>query len=369
MVCSLGHDIDTACAAARAGLGRLGTMPFGVMGGDGAPAAAIGHGVFGLTDGFEGDARLIRLCGQAARNLFEYPAVAANQLGKMGWFLALPSATRRLSGLDRISEDARALYEENLPKSPVAATDSARGERIIRASLEMAGVSPTLNRVRVSTAGRVGFGELVDTAAQELEAGTLDTAIVGGVDSLVSEPELAWLNITGRLKTDEQSAGLVPGEAAALIFLKKTGNVYGSQTSALANLHSVQHAQTRRPYSAGEAPDGDGLAEALFPLAEAQCVNSQTPWIVTDQNGENYRAADWGHAFVRLLTRYSNYENVVLWHPAVSFGDTGAASAAVGVCMALRAYARNYAPNDIAVVVSSSDGPERAALIVEKTER
>ena len=369
MVCSLGHDMDTACAAARAGLTRLSEVPCRVKGDDQAPEIAVGHSVFGLTAGFEGDARLIRLHGQAARNLFGHPGAATMQ-GKVGWFLALPSATRRISGLDGIPDSvARTLYEEDLSDAPAAAADPIRGKRIIEAALDMAGASTALDIVQVSTAGQVGFAELVNAAAQQLEVGTLDAAVVGGVDSLVDEPELDWLNITWRLKTAEQPVGLVPGEAAALVLLTRSARSHRGRTPALANLHSVQCAQKGRAYLGGHAPDGDGLAAALFPFAQAQCVNGNNPWLVTDQNGECYRAGDWGQAVVKLLTRFPGYQNPVVWYPALSFGDTGAASAAVGTCMVLRAFARSYAPSNIASVVSSNDGPDRAALLVEKPGR
>ena len=53
-----------------------------------------------------------------------------------------------------------------------------------------------------------------------------------------------------------------------------------------------------------------------------------------------------------------------VWLPATGFGNTGAASGAVGLCVAVRGLQRNYAPAPVVAVLSASDGAERAALIL-----
>lgn len=369
MVCSLGQDMDTACAAARAGLTRLAEIPCRVREENQEPGLAVGHCVFSLTNGFEGDARLIRMHTQAVKNLFVHSGSTVIT-GKIGWFLALPSSERRISGIDNIPDiEDRTLYEKNIIIAPTPVPDPTRGRRIVEASLSMSGVNINIDIVQTSTSDKIGFAELIDTASQLLEDGTLDVAIVGGVDSLVDEPNLDWLNITSRLKSAEQPVGLVPGEAAALVLLTGRDDRIRHNSPALANILNVQHTRSEKPYLDGKAPDGSGLAAALLPLAQAQCANGNNPWLVTDQNGESYRASDWGHALVKLLSRFPGYQNPVLWYPALSFGDTGAASAVIGTCMVLQAFGRNYAPSNIAAIISSNDGPERASLLIEKSRR
>jgi 3-oxoacyl-[acyl-carrier-protein] synthase-1 len=86
------------------------------------------------------------------------------------------------------------------------------------------------------------------------------------------------------------------------------------------------------------------------------------PWIISDHNGELYRAYDWGHACVRLRPAYAQLAEAGPWHPCEAFGDTGAASGAVGLIMAMAAFRRGYAPARSAMILSSSDGPGRAAV-------
>jgi 3-oxoacyl-[acyl-carrier-protein] synthase-1 len=84
-------------------------------------------------------------------------------------------------------------------------------------------------------------------------------------------------------------------------------------------------------------------------------------WVISDLNGEPYRAIDWGNALVRRIRALAE---PVLWCPALWFGDTGAASGAVALCLAARAFERSYAPAPWSLVLSSADGPDRAAVIV-----
>ena len=73
---------------------------------------------------------------------------------------------------------------------------------------------------------------------------------------------------------------------------------------------------------------------------------------------------EWGNAVVRLVAQSPRFAEPVLWYPAASFGDTGAASGAVALCMAIRAFERGYAPAQTATIISSADGSNRAAVRV-----
>ena len=115
----------------------------------------------------------------------------------------------------------------------------------------------------------------------------------------------------------------------------------------------------------GQAPLGEGLFAILNAVARSGSLDDDgPPWIVTDQNGEHYRAMEWGHALVRSLPSHPALADSLLWYPAMSFGDTGAASAGVGAALVLHAFRRDYAPGRKATVLSVSEGPGRAAIIL-----
>jgi 3-oxoacyl-[acyl-carrier-protein] synthase-1 len=88
-------------------------------------------------------------------------------------------------------------------------------------------------------------------------------------------------------------------------------------------------------------------------------------WFITDQNGELYRATEWGNVVVRLVGYSQAFADPVLWYPAASFGDTGAVSGAVAICMAVNAFARGYAPAQTVAILSSAEDPSRAAVLLK----
>jgi 3-oxoacyl-[acyl-carrier-protein] synthase-1 len=88
------------------------------------------------------------------------------------------------------------------------------------------------------------------------------------------------------------------------------------------------------------------------------------PWLIVDLNGEPHRATEWGYAMVRLRASFAAFAEPRVWYTAASFGDVGAASALIGICLSVRSWERDYAPGESAVVASVSDGEARAAVAI-----
>ncbi|NTX02420.1 hypothetical protein [Myxococcus sp. CA040A] len=84
--------------------------------------------------------------------------------------------------------------------------------------------------------------------------------------------------------------------------------------------------------------------------------------LISDLNGETWRAQAWGFVQVRLHDRLGERTRLLI--PCTSLGDVGAASGAVGVCMATRAFARKYASGEHTVIVSSAEHGEVGAIRV-----
>ena len=88
------------------------------------------------------------------------------------------------------------------------------------------------------------------------------------------------------------------------------------------------------------------------------------PWLIVDQNGETYRAHEWGCALTRLIEDHRGFQNPVVWYPVISVGDTGAAAGVVQTSMALQAFHRGYAPARQVVLLAGADAGQRSATLL-----
>lgn len=368
MVSSLGYDVQTACAAARAGLTRAGELPFTVIENDRSPGLAIGHAASLLSSGFEGDSRLIRLLSGALRDLARQvptPALSAD----IAFYLALPGADREHEGSNLIlDDDARVQYLERIG-AQTQIDELTRGMRILDAAMRLAEwpgpIAPTVSALRLSTAGHAAVIELYQRAQDDLDAGDIGLAVVGGVDSLLCPLTLTWLQLTGRLKSAASPAGLSPGEAAALVAVGGPSVTRHVTAPPLAKLTHICVRSSASQFLSGAPADGRASAQVLQSLMSAFKDPSSTWWVLVDQNGEIFRACDWGCSLVHLRGKGAGSETGPdVWYPAASFGDTGAAAGAVATCLAVAAHDRRYAPLPHAFVLTSSDGPHRAGCVV-----
>ncbi len=208
--------------------------------------------------------------------------------------------------------------------------------------------------------------EALAAAARDLWTGKVTSAVVGAVDSLLDADTLTWLSETARLKTPKLPVGLQPGEAGVFFLLEPVRAASARGVRPLAIVRDLEIAVEERSFTSGHPPLGQGLSHVLSALMHRSHPSSPL-WCVSDHTGETYRAMDWGHATVRLA-RLAGAFSPVVWFTAASFGDTGAASAALATCLVTGAFDRGYAPSRSAIVVSSSDGPARAAVLLQAPE-
>jgi 3-oxoacyl-[acyl-carrier-protein] synthase-1 len=366
MVAALGADVATNCAAARAGLVRAGAIDHYAARSDveGEIELVIGHQAGFLTRGFEGEMRLVRLVQGALSDLLVQSSGRIDWTGGARFYVAVPDVHRPWSGLELIGDEAaRQTRAEALAQrqhhdaADNAASNSAAARRIVAkgaASANWPGgdVTPAF----ISVSGHAAALQAVAAAMRDLASGVTHTAVVLAVDSWLDEATLEWLDATGRLKRDGMPVGLQPGEAGVAIAL--TSSRPRGQAPAVRG--AVSEAHETRTLLSGATTVGEALAQVV---AQATASSpTKTAWIVSDQNGEVYRATDWGYAVVRLRAQFEQFADPVVWYPAASFGDVGAASALAGMCVAERAWLRGYAPAPTALIVAASDGPLRAAV-------
>lgn len=172
------------------------------------------------------------------------------------------------------------------------------------------------------------------------------------MDTLVDSEITRTLYAHGRLLSGGNGVGLQPGEAAAFVTLEPIGPRPAlGRPGAGALGHEPDHLYSGRPAL------GKGLAATA-----KQLPSREAAWPLSDCNGEMHRSTEWGYAAIQNEVLRSSLDHAT--YPATSVGDTGAASPAVGLVLALRAFAQGYAPTDTALLLAADALGPRGILTI-----
>ncbi|QSQ19023.1 hypothetical protein JY651_27140 [Pyxidicoccus parkwayensis] len=338
---SLGDDAIGSCAALRAGLSCAQELPqFTVLNEDGTPEHPTGHPVQ-EAQGFRGQARLLALGRSALNECITRSTLHTEHRERLGLFLALPP----------VSGSPNPNHSES--RKPILARQLARLARLpVREEL-----------LREFHAGHAGMALALEQATRELISERLDFCIVGGIDSLLEASTLQRLHDQRRLKSEDAPDGLQPGEAAAFVLLERLKYAQRRGTSIQALLGGA--VALRDEVDVSRRVPGVVLGRAVADLLESS-QRPESHWLISDINGEPGRAMEYGQCLTRLCAEHPGLRQAPLWYPATNLGDTGAASAVIAMCAAVRAFARDYAPAEAGLILSSSDGAERGAIRVTR---
>jgi len=356
MVSPIGVDLDTSCASARADLSRPSDLAYSVVGPDGDRSPATGHQADYLTKGFRGDGRLIRLLTGALEDL-------SAKVAKDIWpttidvSLALPASFRDVPGAP--IDPSSSPWES----APTTSDDFARGRSIARRAMAAAGVPSEIAGLAVITQGPASVGVALEAAALRLCNGRRSLALVLAVDALVDLDRLASIDARGRLKGPSVPAGTGPGEVGASLLVASPELMTALDQPPLGQIIQPQSLEAAPTFSAAEPPDGRTLAR-LASAVLSQLPPGEDVWSIADLNGEAYRAREWGTAVVHMSQLLPSLDTANVWLPAMHFGDSGAAMGLAATALAVRSFARRYAPAKTALVLSAADGSQRAAFAV-----
>jgi 3-oxoacyl-[acyl-carrier-protein] synthase-1 len=352
-VTPVGLSAEASCAALRAGISRLQEVEshlvpgplfdeVPVVGGrvplewfDGPPEEEEwpGHGRFGATDPpapwalvDPGPQRLIDLGLPAAREAWGPPDQRAGRT-RIGIYLGLP-----------VDEEAQPI---------VAAIQAELGLNLARAVAQ--------------PGGRASGLEVLSAALQDLAGGTVDCALVGGIDSLLRGPTLERLEAAGQLRTGENPQGVIPGEGAAFVVLE--GETTAGQGGPPIDARILGAAVATEPtVSTGDPNQAIGLSTVLRSVRD-QAGLQTPPLVVCDLNGDRYRALEWGLAATRAFGDLEG--DLDFWHPADCIGDAGAALGILDVIWGATAMRRGYSPNARVIVWGASENGVRGAVVLE----
>jgi len=351
MASSLG-GLVAGCAAQRAGLRRAAdaldyeVQPERELARVPARVCALPSATFGFT----GVGRLTAILYEVLLDLAAQQELAA-LAPPAQLFVALPDpADLGIPISERLDDD-------------LAGRVAALGKQLLANVAAILGPSAGLAAHATFFAGRVGFVQAAAAAREAIEQQPAATCAVIAVDSLVDAPVLDALVLEQRLKTDDNPVGLVPGEGGAVFWLRAAGRK--GAPGAGQGARPVFAAAAFREGPRRTRPGRD-LAACITDVTSAGgpvTTRGPAPLLISDYNGEAPMAEEWGAALAYLRAAGPAWSAPATFFPAVAFGDCGVASAALGLCVAARAFARDYAPSPATVVVASGE-TARAALLL-----
>ncbi|MGX5799756.1 hypothetical protein ACWGS9_00745 [Bradyrhizobium sp. Arg314] len=213
---------------------------------------------------------------------------------------------------------------------------------------------------RVVDGGAAACLGLLDHAARLLATPGVEQVLLGGVDSLVNDKDIARLMAASRLKTEDNAQGLVPGEGAAVICLRRAP---GRDLPAQCAIHGVGAALEENSVLSENYSQGRALVAACRAAMEGKGpTESDIAFIVSNDNGERYSA--WEGLIGRPRFYRSRRETLPMAYPAMTMGEIGAGAGALTLLIAADSFAKSYAPGRVAMCEATSEAGMRAAALV-----
>jgi len=338
---AVGLTAEQSSAAIRAGIPGFREHPQyapiameSATGGDPVTVASNGR-----IDGFDSE-RLFSLIIDPLTSLVETSGLGRSDMVHGGLYLALP-------------ENDEVIQKFNL-------------RRHFLEQLSMHLALPRTKEFLAVQTGSTGVYLLVERAMEKIRAGDINFCIVAAVDSFLLNDRLELYDQHWRIKSDRNPAGFIPGEAAAVFLIEAEQFARGRNADILFRIDGVGGGQESNPITGDKTSTAKGLTDAIRSLAIVTNRDSAWQWVLSDLNGERYKAYEWGVALPRL-NQYitSNHE---FSHIADTIGDVGAAMAAVQLGCVSEAFKRKYAPAVTALLFAGNDAGKRYAMSVSQAD-
>jgi 3-oxoacyl-[acyl-carrier-protein] synthase-1 len=330
MVSSVGLDAPSSCAAVRARIARLEEIPFHDRAGQPIIAAPANEAVL-HRQGYR------RLAPMLARAIGECMTRAGADAGRVPDHVPL---------LVSIGDAERPDYPPDIAQQLLSTVQEVSGIRFPPSS-------------QVFCGGITGFFRTLALARQLLTEHATDACMVAAADSLLNAPALSWLEDGERLKTEVNSDGVIPGEAAAALWITRPQE----DGTSLLDIAGFGFAEEKTVLEEDKPNLAEGLADALrSALDDAGAALHEIDFRVGGMTGERLAFMEASTAVARVQRVHK--EAFELWVPAEKLGDVGAALPACMMVVTAIGIAKGYAPGRSAVLYVSSSGTPRAACVV-----
>jgi 3-oxoacyl-[acyl-carrier-protein] synthase-1 len=217
---------------------------------------------------------------------------------------------------------------------------------------------------RTVAKGNASLHFALEQAAARIGNNPAEVCIIGGIDSLLGETTLNWLESEGRLKSSTygRHQGLCASEAVGFLIVEDLERARKAGRPVLARIPAWGLAEEPDPRAAGRPGMSTGLAGACL-TALGRVPDRDIRAVFGDLNGEESRAREWSIASMRCFG--DRQERLRLFKPAASYGDIGAAGAAVMASTVAQGFLRGWVPSP-ALVFCSDDHGACGVLVMEK---
>lgn len=234
-------------------------------------------------------------------------------------------------------------------------SDEVLGSLAVRCKLQ---IDPSS---RLFETGAAGLAQALATARELLRRRTVDRCIVGGVDSLLADPDIKRLQKMKRLYGEGNPQGVIPGEGAVFLAVSASGRE--SPFVPIATILGFATDVEPNPVDGPAYSVGEGLGRTIKKaLADAGVSEPEVDFVVSDHNGERY--SGWESTMAHTRVYRTRRDHLAVVYPSSAVGHMGAASAPLGVMVAAVAIARGHAPGSKAICEFQSESQLRGACAV-----
>ena len=364
LVSSLGADAGVSSAAFIAGIVKPSVeddfMVFDEDEGDFLPI--ISHRVPIIAHGFSGMGRLSQLGVAAFKSLFRNVSKESIDFKKTGVFVLFPCSIL----LKRIYENSNAKKEGDELLNAIQHSafqvieEKKQWHRTLFVNIaKIVGLDIPIENIHVVGGGGAGAALSIEQASKDLINGEFESSLVFAIDSFLDVDFVGQLHQSGRIKHGGNPAGFQAGEAAGVLLLETMTDAHWKKRSVEVAIAATSLQKESNHYFSGETATGDSVAQVIKNVLAHE---SSPLLLISNQNGEPFRAAELANALVKLKAEGMNVDNAIILNPAESFGETGCASGILSICVATRVLSKKYYNADSAIVPLSSHIDERAAI-------
>ncbi|HDH04681.1 MAG TPA: beta-ketoacyl synthase [Nitrospirae bacterium] len=322
-----------------------------------ATSAAVRAGISGFADhpymiNQEGDPYVVAMV----------PGLNEDSTGAQRYVdLAFPAIEETVSSLNELSvKTGQIPVIIGLPESRPGLPDDLSSKLSERVK-DVRKYPSFIKDVRTELKGHSAGLMALERGSQVVSDGTTEFCLVGGVDSYIDPDTLDWIEDNDQLHKPSNAWGFIPGEAAAfcLICSKYTANKY--KLPVKAQLVAISTAIEKNRIKTETVCIGQGLTEAVRNTIQRLPDELRINYTICDQNGEAYRADEFGFMLCRLSEHFIDPSDYMA--PADCWGDVGAASGPLFINLITAAAEKGYAKGPHTLLWTSSEGGERTAAI------